>query len=135
MIEAESALRSGRKRYSGFDEFGAQGLRIVGPCNWHTHERKMVGGEEFVDEVVALHAIGAVVRAVVEFDGAEDAAGARVRENEVDVFATDFIECRLLAALLTDIEEIGKANFARDHTGRADDWVEHGKKSLLGGSH
>lgn len=86
-MQSDSLAQSGcaRKDDAGFEKLCAEPGKIVGPCERNTQQGQVVGGEEFVHEVVATDSVGAVVRRVVEFDGAQDTAGGRFGEDEVDV--------------------------------------------------
>ena len=89
----------------------AKGMKVVVGCPWNAQKGRAFCCEELVDELVALDAVRALMRGVVEFDGAEDAAGAGLREDEVDVLAADFVESALVSRIASDVEEIGKADF------------------------
>lgn len=80
--------------------------------------------EEAVEEMVAVDAVRALVGGVVEFDGAEDAGGGAVGDDEVDVLAGDPVEGGLEVAAGWCIEEVGQADVAVDGAARGDERVE-----------
>lgn len=86
------------------DQFLAQALRVVGPREGDAQKRQLVAGEDLVDEAVALNPVRAGVGAVVQLDAAQDPAGGGVGDDEVDVFARDFVEGALPAGALRGIE-------------------------------
>jgi hypothetical protein len=102
--------RWGAETNSEFEKLGTQGLRAVSPSAWNAKERQPVGGEELVDEIVTLYAVRAVVRTVVELNGAQDAASAWIGQDEVDVLPRYLVECGLLAAPLPHFEKIGETH-------------------------
>ena len=87
-----------------------------------------------IDEGVALAAIGAVVRGVVELDDQARDEGARLAEDEVDAFGLDFVPVGLVAARPgLYFDKIGEANLGEEQHTCGYGGLERGKEIALSG--
>ena len=87
-------IRCGCRRILAPELVEQQGAELrdrVGAANREPNEGELGGGEDVLDELVALLAVGAVVAAIVQLEAEQGLKRVGVAEEEVDVLAVDAV--------------------------------------------
>lgn len=114
----------------GVGEFGDELFDVVDFMDGQAEEGDAGGGEEVLDEAIALAAVGCVVAGVVDFDAEHGHPVVGAADEEVDVLLADFLE----SALAGDgLEDVGESGFDLDEAAILGDLEEAGVESGFSG--
>jgi hypothetical protein len=116
---------------AAFGKLAGDRGRIIRPLSRHTNQPNPHLQKETINEGVASPTLRSIMRAVVEFDGGNNAGRLDRADDEIDMLLGNAVRVTAFPIAVATSDDVGKPNLARDHVATPYDGSQNAKERNL----